>query len=137
MGRCSPQTVGFCLSPDRAQAGLQHLSDFRRRGDLIEEIAKIGVGPLAVALSELSVAHGVKANFPRRSRSAFATLFHLKSRDTRTCGASGFPSEVQRITFGPTDEDTVVAAPIGRSQVTSMGPTQHAIWIRDPGSGAA
>jgi eukaryotic-like serine/threonine-protein kinase len=37
----------------------------------------------------------------------------------------------QQITFGPTEEDTVVCAPDGRSLLTSLGREQSTLWMHD------
>ncbi|MBS0374626.1 MAG: PD40 domain-containing protein [Proteobacteria bacterium] len=39
--------------------------------------------------------------------------------------------EPQQITFGPTEEETVVIAPDGRSLLTSIGRDQSSIWLHD------
>src|ERR1700689_1647269 len=71
------------LRPDGAQAGLQHLSDLRWRGALIEEIAKISVGPLAVALTELRrlIENGEQGGATRReARSNSLRLFIVRAK---------------------------------------------------------
>ena len=42
--------------------------------------------------------------------------------------------QVQQITFGPTDEETVACAPDGRSLLTSLGREQSTIWLHAAGS---
>ena len=45
----------------------------------------------------------------------------------------GFPDgKPQQITFGPTEEIGVAAAPDGRSLVTSLGLQRQSIWMHDP-----
>jgi DNA-binding winged helix-turn-helix (wHTH) protein/Tol biopolymer transport system component len=43
-------------------------------------------------------------------------------------------SQPQQITFGPTDEETVVCAADGRSLLTSLGRVQSTIWLHKDGS---
>ena len=65
-------------------------------------------------------------------RTGHGCTFRPKSPGTRICGASAFlGGEPQQITSGPTDEETVFAAPDGRSLLTSIGTKQDTLWLHN------